>query len=291
MSETNEEAAARIVPDPSVMRSPAARILAAVLWCVPVVVAIRAAVGMIVGITADDASPFAASVAFFAQYGLVVNVAGAAIAVWLSVIGFLPGTAKYKSDQTLDLAVSPTPVDMGSEEPSIEVDVPLKVGNVESAEGPSATQDAYAPQWSRRVREAVGARVGRLRVRKHLRRLHGGQLAVLCAAAGVLAVGAFGLLSRAGASSRTEYVARCLLGRGPDADLTAWADSILGIERPPATVSSCTIYWERSSAGELFDTLFVLLTGTAAGVMLLLLVAIWIRLDTRNDSAVGTGID
>ena len=106
MGETmSEEAAARIVPDPSVMRSPAARILAAVLWCVPVVVAIRAAVGMIVGITADDGSvptdalfdaSVAASVAFFAQYGLVVNVAGAAIAAWLSVIGFLPGTAKYK---------------------------------------------------------------------------------------------------------------------------------------------------------------------------------------------------
>ena len=58
-----------------------------------------------------------------------------------------------KADQNLDLAVSPTPVDMDLEEPSIEVDVPLKVGNVESAEGPSATQDAYAPppDWERRL--------------------------------------------------------------------------------------------------------------------------------------------
>jgi hypothetical protein len=136
------------------------------------------------------------------------------------------------------------------------------------------------PRWPGRVREAVGARVGRLRVRKHLRRLHGGQLAVLCAAAGVLAVGAVGLLSRAEASSRTEFVARCLPG-----------GRRLARGRPIPTVSSCTNRWEESSAGELFDTLFVLLTGTAAGVMLLLLVAIWIRLDTRNDSAVGTGID
>jgi len=48
-------------------------------------------------------------------------------------------------------------VDMGLEEPSIEVEVPLKVGNVESAEGPSATQDAYAPppDWERRLLNGI----------------------------------------------------------------------------------------------------------------------------------------
>jgi hypothetical protein len=84
----------------------------------------------------------------------IVLLAWAAYAI-LRIGGSRMGAPK--ADQNLDLAVSPTPVDMGLEEPSIEVDVPLKVGNVESAEGPSATQDAYAPppDWERRLLNGI----------------------------------------------------------------------------------------------------------------------------------------
>jgi len=87
-------------------RSVFARCLTAGLWCLPILVVVRGAVGALMGVLAADLSVpggenyylgLESSVAFFEAYGLVVNVAAVFLTAWLSWVGLLPGTSKWKT--------------------------------------------------------------------------------------------------------------------------------------------------------------------------------------------------
>jgi hypothetical protein len=81
------------------------RALCGVLWFIPIYLAVQITVGAIVGGVAGAGTQTydagyvagqAASVAFFQKYGVLFLLGEIALTVWLSVIGVLPGTGKWK---------------------------------------------------------------------------------------------------------------------------------------------------------------------------------------------------